>query len=263
MSHEENALSCFQLSGKRVLLTGAGGGIGRALASLFATAGASVIGADISLGAMDGLAFSERLAFDLADPTAIEAAIVPWIRQRGAPDILISNAGYTRAETLSQVDAAAWERELAINLSGARHVATPILEAMAERGGGSIVFIASVNALGHYGNPAYSAAKAGLLAYARSIALERGGRGVRANVLCPGSVRTPSWDHRLEKAPELLSRVLPHYPLGRLVTPEEVASAALFLASDFASGVTGATLAVDAGLTAGNLRFVNDVLGGD
>ena len=219
MSHEENALSCFGLDGKRVLLTGAGGGIGRALASLFASAGAEVIGADISLSALEGFPFAERLAFDLVDPAAIEAQIVPWLAERGAPDILISNAGYTRAETLSQADAAAWERELAINLSGARHVTTPILEAMAERGGGSIVFIASVNALAHYGNPAYSAAKAGLVAYARSIALERGARGVRANVVCPGSVRTPSWDHRLEKAPELLSRVLPHYALGRLVTP--------------------------------------------
>jgi NAD(P)-dependent dehydrogenase (short-subunit alcohol dehydrogenase family) len=133
---------------------------------------------------------------------------------------------------------------------------------MARRGGGAVVFIATVNALGHYGNPAYAAAKAGLVAYAKSIAVERGGVGVRANVICPGSVRTPAWDHRLQRVPDLLDRVLPHYPLGRLVTPREVANAALFLASDAASGVTGAVLTVDAGLTAGNLRFVNDVLGG-
>jgi NAD(P)-dependent dehydrogenase (short-subunit alcohol dehydrogenase family) len=76
-------------------------------------------------------------------------------------------------------------------------------------------------------------------------------------------VRTPAWDHRIERAPDLLQRVLPHYPLGRLVTPDEVARTALFLASDAASGITGAVLTVDAGLTAGNLRFINDVLGGD
>ncbi len=164
---------------------------------------------------------------------------------------------------MAKVDDAAWERELAINLSGARHVAAPIAEAMARRGKGALVFVASVNALAHYGNPAYSAAKAGLVAYARAIAVEQGRHGLRANVVCPGSVRTPAWDHRFERAPDLLERVLPHYPLGRLVTPDEVARTALFLASDAASGITGAVLTVDAGLTAGNLRFINDVLAGD
>ena len=101
-----------------------------------------------------------------------------------------------------------------------------------------------------------------MIAYAKAIAVERGRAGVRANVVCPGSVRTPAWDHRLARSPELLGRVLPHYPLGRLVTPEEVARTALFLASPAASGITGAVVTVDAGLTAGNLRFVDDVLGG-
>jgi NAD(P)-dependent dehydrogenase (short-subunit alcohol dehydrogenase family) len=133
---------------------------------------------------------------------------------------------------------------------------------MAKRGGGAIVFIASVNALAHFGNPAYAAAKAGLVALAKAIAVERGAEGVRANVICPGSVRTSAWDHRLRQSPDLLARVTPHYPLGRLVTPEEVAHTALFLASDAASGITGAVIPVDAGLTAGNLRFVRDVLGG-
>jgi len=77
----------------------------------------------------------------------------------------------------------------------------PIVAAMSRRGSGSLVFISSVNALGHYGNPAYSAAKAGLVAYAKAIAVERGGQGVRANVVCPGSVRTPAWDHRLAADP--------------------------------------------------------------
>ena len=132
---------------------------------------------------------------------------------------------------------------------------------MAERGSGNVVFISSVNGLMHFGNPAYSAAKAGLIAYAKAIAVERGARGVRANVVCPGSVRTPAWDHRLAADPALLGKVLPHYPLGRLVTPEEVANATLFLASPAAAGITGIALAVDAGLTAGNLRFIDEVLG--
>ncbi len=132
---------------------------------------------------------------------------------------------------------------------------------MSKRGSGNIVFISSVNALGHYGNPAYSAAKAGLISYMKALAVERGRFGIRANAVCPGSVRTPAWDHRLQREPELLAKVLPHYPLGRMVTPDEVAQAAVFLSSSAASGITGATLNVDAGLTAGNLPFINDVLG--
>jgi NAD(P)-dependent dehydrogenase (short-subunit alcohol dehydrogenase family) len=131
---------------------------------------------------------------------------------------------------------------------------------MAERGSGNFVFVSSVNGLAHFGNPAYSAAKAGLIAYAKAIAVEYGARGIRANVVAPGSVRTPAWDHRLAADPGLLAKVLPHYPLGHLVSPHDVANAVLFLASPAAAGITGAVIPVDAGLMAGNLRFVDDVL---
>ena len=99
-----------------------------------------------------------------------------------------------------------------------------------------------------------------MIAYSKGIALERGGKGVRSNVVAPGSVRTPAWDHRLAADPGLLAKVTPHYALGRLVSPEEVANAVLFLASPAAAGITGTVLPVDAGLTAGNLRFIDDVL---
>ena len=261
MTMADDKPRAFRLEGKRALITGAGGGIGRALVRAFRAAGASVNGADIEVGSMDGLEFAERLAFDLTNADAVEKAIAGLESAGIGPDILVSNAGFTRGETLDRVDREVWEKEIAINLTGAFNIASPVIESMARRGGGAIVFIASVNAISHYGNPAYSAAKAGLVAYAKAVAVERGANGVRANVVCPGSVRTPAWDHRLEKSPELLSRVTPHYPLGRMVTPEEVAYAALFLASDAASGITGAVLPVDAGLTAGNMRFVNDVIG--
>ena len=115
----------------------------------------------------------------------------------------------------------------------------------------------------HFGNPAYAAAKAGMVAYARAIAVEEGARGVRANVVCPGSVKTAAWTHRLESASQPFpTRWVRHYPLGRIVEPEEVAQAVLFLASPLASGITGAVLPVDAGLTAGNLRFVRDIIEG-
>ena len=124
-------LSGFRLTGKRALITGAGGGIGRALVALFQAAGASVMGADIRASAMDGLELDDRLVFDLTDPDAIEAAVAPLEGAGKAPDILVSNAGFTRSESLDKVDRAVWDKELAINLSGAFHVAKPVVAAMA------------------------------------------------------------------------------------------------------------------------------------
>lgn len=246
------------LEGKSVLITGAGGGIGRALVQAFHAAGARIIAADRE--PIIELSASRELVFDQSDAEATRAAVLADIATHGAPDVVIANAGFTRAEHLGQLDDAVWQSEMAINLNGAYALVDPIAKAMAERGSGTVVFISSVNAFQHFGNPAYSAAKAGLVAYAKAIAVELGGRGVRANVVAPGSVRTPAWDHRLEGDPRLLDKVLRHYPLGRMVSPEEVANATLFLASDAASGITGVTIPVDAGLLAGNLRFVDEVL---
>lgn len=254
--------SVFSLTGKSVLISGAGGGIGRSLVASFRAAGASVVGADRENSMLDGLDLAHRVLFDQADPKGTRAAIERHLAEVGTPDAVVSNAGFTRAEVLEHLDDDIWASEVAINLNGAYAMTDPIVAAMARRGSGSLVFISSVNAIAHYGNPAYSAAKAGLVAYAKSIAVERGGQGVRANVICPGSVRTPAWDHRLEADPTLLDNVLPHYPLGRMVSPTEVANAAVFFSSDAASGITGTVLPVDAGLTAGNLRFVDDVLRG-
>lgn len=252
--------SPFRLDGKTVLISGAGGGIGRVLVEAFHAAGASIVGADRETSMLERLPLTRTMLFDQADARATRKAALADIATHGVVDAVIANAGFTRAEHLGQLDDAVWASEMAINLNGAYALVDPMASAMAERGSGNVVFISSVNALQHFGNPAYSAAKAGLIAYARAIAVERGGEGVRANVVAPGSVRTPAWDHRLADNPDLLDNVLPHYPLGRMVSPQEVAHAALFLASDAASGITGVTLPVDAGLTAGNLRFVNEVL---
>ncbi|MGN7772851.1 SDR family oxidoreductase [Phyllobacterium sp. 22552] len=251
------------LYGKQVFITGAGGGIGQALIDTFNAAGAIVSGADQDESLLTGLPLANGLVFNINDKAQTGSAIRNFIADHGTPDVLINNAGFSRGEILDQVDGDVWEREIATNLNGAFHVTDPIAEAMAAKGDGSIVFISSVNALSHFGNPAYSAAKAGMIAYMKALAVERGRFGIRSNAVCPGSVRTPAWDHRLEKQPELLAKVLPHYPLGRLVTPGEVAQAAFFLSCASASGITGATLTVDAGLTAGNLHFINDVLAGD
>lgn len=254
--------SSFRLDGKTVLISGAGGGIGRSMVAAFKQAGANVIGADHDADLLTGLDLAGQVLFELADPKGTRAAIERYIAEHGAPDAVVSNAGLTRAETFEHLDDEVWASEIAINLNGAYAMTDPIVKAMAQRGAGSLVFISSVNGLAHFGNPAYSAAKAGLIAYARALAVERGAQGLRANVICPGSVRTPAWDHRLAADPTLLDNVLPHYPLGRMVLPQEVANAALFLCSAAASGITGTTLTVDAGLTAGNLRFVDEVLRG-
>jgi len=247
------------LEGRLAVITGAGGGIGVTMVQRFTDAGARVVACDVAAEALESLDVAHREIFDLGDPGACRNACERIQASIGLPDIVVSNAGYTRAETLEQVDDRAWNFELDVNLNGARHFTTPFLEPMKARGSGVFVFISSVNALAHFGNPAYAAAKAGLVAYARAIATECGHHGIRSNAICPGSVRTHAWDHRIEKDPEILGKVSRLYPLGHMVTPTDVANAALFLASPLAAGITGVALPVDGGLMAGNLPFIDAI----
>ncbi|MEZ2331735.1 SDR family NAD(P)-dependent oxidoreductase [Mesorhizobium sp. RCC_202] len=254
-------VSRTEFEGKTVVVTGAGGGLGSAIVALMAERGARIVGCDQSAEALASPHIASRHVFNLLDRASIEAAIPALLDRDGVPDILINNAGWTRAETLRALTADKIEHELDLNLTGVMTFADPVIKAMAARGSGSIVFISSVNAISHFGNPAYAAAKAGINAYAKSIAVELGRDGLRANVVCPGSIRTAAWDHRLAKDPEILGRLQRLYPLGRIVNAVEVAEAVAFLASDRASGITGAVVPVDAGLTAGYLPFIDDILG--
>ena len=247
------------LDGRVALITGAAGGIGRSLVEVFREAGARVVACDLSADGLAEVEVAHREAFDLTDPAACRAALARIDARVGLPDMVVSNAGGSRADTLDQVDDEVWAREIDANLTSARNITAPLLPRMRARGSGAFVFIASVNGLAHFGNPAYSAAKAGLIAYSRAIATECGPFGIRSNAVCPGTVRTPAWARRIERSPAILERIGRLYPLGRIVEPAEVAQAALFLAGPAASAITGVALPVDAGLTAGNLPFIAEI----
>lgn len=248
-------------AGQTVVITGAGGGVGRSLVELFESRGAELILCDQSAETMTGFNAKAQLAFNLLDRSQAAEAAAEIVRSHGAPDVLINNAGWTRAETMDALDAENIGAEVDLNLTGVMAFTSIVLKAMVARGSGSVVFISSVNALLHFGNPAYAAAKAGINAYARAIAVEYGKHGIRANSVCPGSIRTPAWDHRLQRDAAIPGKLARLYPLGRIVETAEVAEAVAFLASSRASGITGVTLPVDAGLTAGNRPFIDEILG--
>jgi NAD(P)-dependent dehydrogenase (short-subunit alcohol dehydrogenase family) len=250
------------LKGKRVVITGAGGGIGAALLKAFADEGAIVIGCDRTADTDEPIAPDHLEVFDLLNPASIGKAAENILARFGSPDCLINNAGWTRAELMEDVTPEAIERELQLNLAGVMQFTQSLLPARVEGKVGSIVFVSSVNARLHFGNAVYAAAKAGVEAYSRAIAVEYGEHGIRSNAIAPGSTRTHAWDHRLASEPHLLPRVTKLYALKRMVTPEEVANAVVFLASPSSSGITGVTLPVDAGATAGFIPFIDTVLKG-
>ena len=245
--------------GRRVVITGAAGGVGRALVEVFSSRGAEVVACDRTEFSFPEGAVAESHRFDLLDDEAV-ARCARLICEKGAPYAVISNAGATRAETLAEVSPDALTDELNLNFRAAALLCQALLPDMRKRTSGAcFVFVSSINALTHFGNPAYSAAKAGILAWMRAIATEEGKNGIRANAVVPGSIRTSAWEHRILEKPGIMDDISKLYPLGRLVEPREVAQAVAFLASDQASGITGTELRVDAGLCAGNLPFFEHI----
>ncbi len=249
----------INLKGKRVVITGAGGGVGTALVTRFDAAGATVVACDMPGTDFGAQPVAETHLFDITDREATQAAARD-IDAAGGADVVVSNAGWTRAEKIASLTPEKLDHEFNLNFRGAADLTLALLPGMRNRpDGASFVFISSVNALMHFGNPAYSVAKAGLNAWARGLAAEEGVHGIRANVITPGSIRTATWDHRVERDPTILDRVAGFFPIGRMVMPQEVADAALFLASPLASGITGVTLPVDGGLTSAYLPFVQEL----
>jgi NAD(P)-dependent dehydrogenase (short-subunit alcohol dehydrogenase family) len=245
---------------KVVAVTGAAGGIGQSLCRYFIDEGAKVaaidkktsvenIGADLM--AVAGT-FSHAVA-DVSEPDEVARAFASLTHALGPIDILVNNAGGSSHSTFARTDPAGWRREIDGNLNGAYYCAHAVIPGMLAKQAGVIIAIGSVNGLSALGDPAYSAGKAAMISLTRSLAQEYGCYGIRANIVLPGTVRTPLWQRRAAKDPKVLETLKRWYPLGRIVEPVDIARAVGFLASDAASAITGAALPVDCGLTSGNI----------
>ena len=250
----------MDLSGRSAVVTGGGGGIGNAVVALLAGLGAAVAFNDIAPERAEPVAaaFRERglavqaCAGDAAEEAGVAALFELAEREHGPVDILVCNAFACIADGVATMPLADWRHDVDGTLTSAFIAIQRALPAMLDRGAGAIVTIGSVNMTGYYGGEAYSAAKAGLESLTRGVAVRYGPRGVRANMVMPGSILTDVHRVREDAEPGYLDRLRRWYPLGRIGETADVARAVAFLASDDAAWITGATLAVDGGLTAGN-----------
>jgi 3-oxoacyl-[acyl-carrier protein] reductase len=234
------------LEGKTALVTGASRGIGRAIASELARAGASVV-----LGYRSGKDEAEALAADLggraiqADVSSAEDA-ARLVEEAGDLDVLVNNAGLTRDGLLARMSDDDWRTVIDTNLSSVFYTCRAVTRPMMKKRGGSIVNVSSIVGVhGNWGQTNYAASKAGIIGFTKSLARELGSRGVRANVVAPGYVKTQLTGVLPEEA---TAAMLQNTPLGRLGEPEDIAGAVRFLCSDDAAFITGEVLLVDGGL---------------
>ena len=248
-----------------VIVTGAGGGIGSVIARRFAAEGARVVVADRLDDAAEAVAgeIGSRAIATTTDVTVsaeVDAMVAAAEDAFGRVDVLVNNAAVCEGDDILRIDEATWDADVAGVLKSAFLCSKRVLPGMIDRGGGVIVNIASVNGLGYFGNEAYSAAKAGMINLSQSIAARYGSKGIRANVVAPGSIRTPIWNERVEKEPQVFETLVKWYPLGRIGEAEDVAAAALFLASDEAAWISGAVVRVDGGLMSGYPLMAEELL---
>ncbi len=247
----------MRLERKVAVVTGAGSGIGRAAALLFAREGATVVCAGLQAADEEETAAliraaggsAEALQLDVTDEQAVATVLERTVERYGSLDVLMNNAG---------IGPGPWDKTIAVNLSGVYYGLRHGAARMAEQGGGSIVNVSSILGLVGAGqspdspgrDPAgYVASKHGIVGLTRAFAISYGRKNVRVNCICPGYIETPMTTAALEN-PAARAGIEGLHPIGRVGRPEEVAQAALFLASDEASFVTGAALAVDGGYTA-------------
>jgi NAD(P)-dependent dehydrogenase (short-subunit alcohol dehydrogenase family) len=248
-------------AGKVAIVTGGAGGIGSAIARRLAKEGSVVVLFD--LRAKDARRIATEIERDGGRAVAIGGSILSKadvahcvkaaLDEFGAIDVLVNNAATVFKANLAESSSRDWDQEMNGTLKGAFEMAQAVLPRMVDQGRGVVVNIGSVNALMYFGNPAYSAAKAGLISLTQAIAVEYGRYGIRANIVSPGTVRTQiaTWAIRLKKDPKIFEKLARWYPVGRVGIPDDIASAVAYIASDEAAFVSGANLVIDGGVTAG------------
>ena len=243
-----------RFDGRIALVTGASRGIGEAIARRLAAEGAIVLAAARSTSVLDRVVAditkaggrAKVLELDVSLPASIEAAMKTALEEFGQIDVLVNNAGIAEDNLILRMSREAWDRVLMTNLTGAFLLIQAVVKGMVRRRYGRIVNVTSVVGLmGNAGQANYAAAKAGLVGLTRSVARELGSRNVTCNAVAPGFIATAMTDRMTEQSREGLSGQI---PLQRLGTPDDVASAVAFLASEDAAYVTGAVLNVSGGL---------------
>lgn len=245
-----------ELAGRIAIVTGAGSGIGRAIAHRFAAAGAAVVAADLNLAAAKETAtsFPEQIVpyqVDVTDEPSVQRLVQATLERFGQIDILVNNAGIGTTKDIVETDLEEWERVFAVNVRGVFLCCKHALPSMLARRHGVIINMGSVAGLiGIPQRAAYCASKGAVVTLTKQIAVAYVKQGIRCNCICPGTVDTP-WVERLVAQtpdPEAARRALEaRQPMGRLVRPDEVAAAALYLASDDAAAITGSILVIDGG----------------
>jgi len=242
LSKTQDSRPQFAFTGRRAVVTGGGRGIGRAIADALAEAGASVEVFDRADPEKPEEFKHHFVRIDIADAEAVKAAVA---NLPGPPDLLVNNAGITRDRSIAKMSDADWGAVVNVNLTGAFHMIRAVAPLMVAQGYGRIVNITSINGLrGKFGQANYAAAKAGLIGLTKTAAREFGKKGVTVNAVAPGMVMT---EMARTLPAEIIGRAEAEAALAELATPQDIASAVLFLLSDGARMITGEVLRVDAG----------------